>query len=148
MTIGFGSTMTPAEINGFISVFCHFYEHHEDFDYSDDVIEFDTCNLEILNGLYSDEELIVETPLKVKISEETFACQNYLLAVDYYAYAPDTDDVLPQLKREHFPLLLDDDNIAEIDFNDEDVVYVMLSNWELVTRFDKPVVAENGEFFQ
>ena len=71
MTIGFGSTMTPAEINGFISVFCHFYEHHEDFDYSDDVIEFDTCNLEILNGLYSDEELIVETPLKVKISPFT-----------------------------------------------------------------------------
>lgn len=141
MTMSFGSTPTQAEINGVISLFCHFYEHHEDFEYSPETIEFDTCNLQILNGIYSDEELIVETPLKLKITNEKFPCQNYYLAVNYYSYLPDTDDQLPQLQREYMPLTLND-GIAELNFNDSDVVYIMLSNWELVTKFDKPVITE------
>ena len=141
MTMSFGSTPTQAEINGIISLFCHFYEHHEDFEYSPETIEFDTCKLQILNGIYSDEELIVETPLKLKITNEKFPCQNYYLAVNYYSYLPDTDDQLPQLQREYMPLTLND-GIAELDFDDSDVVYIMLSNWELVTKFDKPVITE------
>ena len=141
MTISFGSTPTQAEINAVISLFCHFYEHHESFDYSPDEIEFDTCKLQVLNGIYSDEELIVETPLRVKITDELFPCQIYYLAVDYYSYEPDTDNLLPQLQREYFPLSLNDD-VAEIDFDDADVVYIMLSNWRLVTKFDKPVITE------
>ena len=144
MTISFGSTPTQAEINGVISLFCHFYEHHENFDYQTGEIKFDVCTLEILNGIYSDEELIVESPLKVKISDEEFSNQNYILAVNYYSYGPDTDDVLPQLKRDYFSLGLNEDNIAEIDFDDEDVVYIMLDNWELVTKFDKPLITEVG----
>ena len=141
MTMSFGSTPTQAEINGIISLFCHFYEHHEDFEYSPETIEFDTCKLQILNGIYSDEELIVETPLQIKITNEKFPCQNYYLAVNYYSYLPDTDDQLPQLQREYMPLTLNE-GIAELDFNDSDVVYIMLSNWELVTKFDKPVITE------
>ena len=141
MTLSYGSTITQAELNGIISLFCHFYEHHEPFEYSDEKIELDTCNLEILNGIYSDEELIVETPLKVKVSDEEFPCQRYFLAVNYYSYLPDTDDVLPQLQRGYFPLELNE-GIAEIDFEDSDVVYIMLDNWELVTKFDKPIITE------
>jgi len=141
MTIAFGSTPSQAEINAVISLFCHFYEHHESFDYSDDVVELDTCKFQVLNGIYSDEELIVETPLKVKITDELFPCQSYYLAVDYYCYEPDTDNLLPQLQRKYFPLSLND-GVAEIDFDDSSVVYIMLSNWELVTKFDKPVISE------
>ena len=141
MTLEYGSTPTQAEINGVISLFCHFYEHHEDFEYSPETIEFDTCKLQILNGIYSDEELIVETPLQIKITNEKFPCQNYYLAVNYYSYLPDTDDQLPQLQREYMPLTLNE-GIAELDFNDSDVVYIMLDNWELVTKFDKPVITE------
>lgn len=141
MTMSFGSTPTQAEINAVISLFCHFYEHHENFDYRAGEIDFDTCSLEIMNGIYSDEELIVETPLKVKISDEKFPCQNYLLAVDYYSYLPDTDNKLPQLQREYFPLQLNGSNYI-VDFGDADVVYIMLSNWELVTKFDKPIITE------
>jgi hypothetical protein len=141
MTMSFRSTPTQAEINGIISLFCHFYEHHEDFEYSPETIEFDTCKLQILNGIYSDEELIVETPLQIKITNEKFPCQNYYLAVNYYSYLPDTDDQLPQLQREYMPLTLND-GIAELDFDNSDVVYIMLSNWELVTKFDKPVITE------
>lgn len=141
MAINFGGTITQSELNGIISLFCHFYEHHETFDYSDETIEFDTCDLKILNGIYSDEELIVETPLQVEISNELFPNQNYFLAVNYYSYTPDTDDQFPQLQRKSFPLSLNE-GIAEIDFDDADVVYIMLDNWELVTKFDKPVITE------
>jgi len=141
MTLEFGSTPSQAEINAVISLFCHFYEHHESFDYSDDVVEFDTCKLQVLNGIYSDEELIVETPLKVKITDELFPCQSYYLAMDYYSYEPDTDNLLPQLQRKYFPLSLND-SVAEIDFDDSSVVYIMLTNWKLVTKFDKPVITE------
>ena len=141
MTLEFGSTPSQAEINAVISLFCHFYEHHESFDYSDDVVEFDTCKLQVLNGIYSDEELIVETPLKVKITDELFPCQSYHLAMDYYSYEPDTDNLLPQLQRKYFPLSLND-SVAEIDFDDSSVVYIMLTNWKLVTKFDKPVITE------
>lgn len=144
MSLAFGSTPSQAEINAIISLFCHFYEHHESFDYSDDVVEFDTCKLQVLNGVYSDEELIVETPLKVKITDELFPCQSYYLAVDYYSYEPDTDNLLPQLQRKYFPLTVND-GVAEIDFDDADVVYIMLSNWRLVTKFDKPVITEVTE---
>ena len=142
MTWEVGDTMTQAEINGIISVFCHYYEHHETFEYTDETIEFDNCDLTILNGIYSDEELIVETPLKVQVSNERFPSQNYYLACDYYSYAPDMDDELPILKRDYYPLTLDENNTAEIDFNDADVVYIMLNNWELVTKFDKTVIKE------
>jgi hypothetical protein len=141
MSLAFGSTPSQAEINAVISLFCHFYEHHENFDYSDDVVEFDTCKLQILNGIYSDEELIVETPLRVKITDELFPCQSYYLAVDYYSYEPDTDNLLPQLQRKYFPLTVNN-GVAEIDFDDADVVYIMLTNWKLVTKFDKPVITE------
>ncbi len=141
MTLSYGSTPTQAEINGVISLFCHFYEHHEDFEYTDEVLEFDTCDLQILNGIYSDEELIVEPPLKVKITNELFDCQTYYIGINYYSYGPDTDNLLPPLQRGYFPLEVND-GIGEIDFNDEDVVYIMLDNWELVTKFDKPVIAE------
>ena len=141
MTLSYGSTPTQAEINGVISLFCHFYEHHEDFEYTDEVLEFDTCDLQILNGIYSNEELIVEPPLKVKITNELFPCQNYYLGINYYSYGPDTDNELPQLQRGYFPIEVND-GIGEIDFNDEDVVYIMLDNWELVTKFDKPVIEE------
>lgn len=142
MTWEVGDTLTDSEINGIISVFCHYYEHHESFEYTPEVIELDTCDLKILNGIYSDEELIVESSLKVKVSDELFRNQNYLLAVDYYSYEPDLDDELPVLKRDYFPLELDEDNTAEIDFDDADVVYIMLGNWELVTKFNKPVIKE------
>jgi hypothetical protein len=61
--------------------------------------------------------------------------------VDYYSYEPDTDNLLPQLQRKYFPLSLND-SVAEIDFDDADVVYIMLTNWKLVTKFDKPVITE------
>lgn len=141
MTLSYGSTPKQAEINGVISLFCHFYEHHESFEYSDEVMEFDTCDLQIINGIYSDEELIVETPLRVKITDELFPCQSYYLAVDYYSYEPDTDNLLPQLQRKYFPLTVNE-GIAEIDFDDSSVVYIMLTNWKLVTKFDKPVITE------
>ena len=144
MTIAFGSTPSQAEINAVLSLFCHFYEHHESFEYSDDVVELDTCKLQILNGIYSDEELIVEAPLKVKITDELFPYQSYYLAVDYYCYDPDTDNLLPQLQRKYFPLSLND-GVAEIDFDDNEVVYIMLTNWRLVTKFDKPVITEVTE---
>ena len=141
MSLAFGSTPSQAEINAVISLFCHFYEHHESFDYSDDMVELDTCKFQVLNGIYSDEELIVETPLKVKIADGLFPFQSYYLAVDYYSYEPDTDNLLPQLQRKYFPLSLND-SVAEIDFDDNEVVYIMLSNWRLVTKFDKPVISE------
>jgi hypothetical protein len=144
MTLEFGSTPSQAEINAVISLFCHFYEHHETFEYTDDVIEFDTCKLQVLNGIYSDEELIVETPLQISVSDELFNCQSYYLAVDYYSYEPDTDNLLPQLQRKYFPLTVNN-GVAEIDFDDADVVYIMLSNWRLVTKFDKPVITEVTE---
>ena len=95
MAISFGGTITQSELNGVISLFCHFYKHQETFDYSDEEIGLDTCNLQILNGIYSDEELIVETPLTIKITDERFPIQNYQLAFDYYAYEPDLDDESP-----------------------------------------------------
>ena len=140
--IGFGETITQSELNGIISLFCHFYRHQETFEYDQEEIGFDTCDLQILNGIYSDEELIVETPLKVKISEERFPNQNYQLAFDYYSYNPDTDDELPQLQREYFDLTLDSNGEAEITIEDTDVIYIMLENWELVTSFDKPIITE------
>ena len=142
MTIGFTETITQRELNGIISIFCHFYRHQETFDYSDEEIGLDTCDLQILNGIYSDEELIVETPLTVKITDERFPIQNYQLAFDYYAYEPDLDDELPQLQREYFDLTLDSNGEAEIDIEDTDVIYIMLTNWELVTSFNKPIIEE------
>lgn len=138
MTIQFGRDATQDEINGVISLFCHFYEHHESFNYTDEEIEFDTCKLQILNGIYSDEELIVETPLKLRITDELFECQRYFLGISYYSYTPDTDNLLPELKREYFEI---DPTDGEIEF-DNNVVYIMLDNWELVTKFDKPVIKE------
>ena len=140
--IGFGETITQSELNGIISLFCHFYRHQETFEYDQEEIGFDTCDLQILNGIYSDEELIVETPLKLKISEERFPNQNYQIAFDYYSYNPDTDDELPQLQREYFDLTLDSNGEAEINIPDTDVIYIMLENWELVTSFDKPIITE------
>ena len=142
MAISFGGTITQSELNEVMSLFCHFYKHQETFDYSDEEIGLDTCDLQILNGIYSDEELIVETPLTVKITDERFPIQNYQLAFDYYAYEPDLDDELPQLQREYFDLTLDSNGEAEIDIEDTDVIYIMLTNWELVTSFDKPIIEE------
>ena len=142
MTVSFGGTITQAELNSVILLFCHFYRHQETFEYDQEEIGFDTCDLQILNGIYSDEELIVETPLKIKISEERFPNQNYQLAFDYYSYNPDTDDELPQLQREYFDLTLDSNGEAEINIPDTDVIYIMLENWELVTSFDKPIITE------
>lgn len=144
MTWKIGDILTQEEINGIISVFCNYYEHHESFEYSDEVIELETCDVEILNGIYSDEELIVENHLNVKISEERFPNQNYFLAFDYFSYIPDTDDELPVLKHDYFELVLDRDNVAKIDFGDVDVVYIMLENWDLITKFNKPVLIERG----
>lgn len=143
MTWELGDTLSDAEINGIISVFCHYYEHHEPFEYDEESIELENCNLRILNGIYSDEELIVETPLKVLVNDERFPNQNYFLACDYYSYVPDMDDVSPVLKRDYFELVLDDNGIAEISFDDADVVYIMLNNWELITKFNKPVIKED-----
>ena len=142
MAISFGGTITQSELNGVISLFCHFYKHQETFDYSDEEIGLDTCNLQILNGIYSDEELIVETPLTVKITDERFPVQNYQLAFDYYAYEPDLDDEPPQLQRQYFDLTLDSNGEAEITLEDTDVIYIMLTNWELVTSFNKPIIEE------
>ena len=142
MTIGFTETITQSELNGVISLFCHFYKHQETFDYDPEEIPLETCNLTILNGIYTDEELIVETPLTVKITDERFPIQNYQLAFDYYAYEPDLDDELPQLQREYFDLTLDSNGESEIDIEDTDVIYIMLTNWELVTSFDKPIIEE------
>ena len=135
MTVSFGGTITQAELNSAILLFCHFYKHQDLFEYSPEEIEF-------LNGIYSDEELIVETPLKVQILDERFPIQNYRLAFDYYNYKPDTDDELPALQRQFFDLELDENGIAEITLEDTDVIYIMLENWELVTSFDKPVIEE------
>lgn len=142
MTLEFGGTPTQAEINGVISLFCHFYKHQEIFEYDSEVIEFDTCNLQILNGIYSDEELIAETPLTVKITDEQFPNQNYKLAFDYYEYAPDTDDEPPVLQRQYFDLTLNSSGEAEITLPDVNVIYIQLANWELVTSFDKPIITE------
>lgn len=140
--IGFDETITQSELNGVISLFCHFYKHQGIFDYSSDEIELDTCTLQILNGIYSDEELIAETPLKIKITDEQFPIQNYQLAFDYYNYKPDRDDEPPILKREYFPLELDSNGEAEISLDDTDVIYILLPNWELVTSFDKTLIQE------
>ena len=142
MTISFGSQITQAELNGIISLFCHFYKHQELFDYSDEEIGFETCNLQIQNGIYSDEKLIVETPLQIKITDERFPNQNYQIAFDYYAYNPDLDDEPPQLQRDYFPLELDENHEAEITIPDTDIIYIMLENWELITTFDKPIITE------
>ena len=142
MAIEFEGTITQSELNGIISLFCHFYKHQETFDYSDEEIGLDTCDLQILNGIYSDEELIVETPLKIKITDERFPVQNYQIAFDYYAYEPDLDEEPPQLQRQYYPLTLDSDGVAEITIPDTDVIYIMLNNWELVTSFNKPIIEE------
>lgn len=142
MAIEFEGTITQNELNGIISLFCHFYKHQETFDYSPDEIGFETCNLQIQNGIYSDEELIVETPLTLQITDERFPNQNYQIAFDYYAYNPDLDDEPPQLQREYFPLTLDEDGYAEITLEDTDIIYIMLENWELITTFDKPIITE------
>ena len=139
MTIGFTETITQSELNGIISLFCHFYKHQETFDYDEETIELETCNLNILNGIYSDEELIVETPLRIQITDELFTNQNYQIAFNYYAYEPDTDNEPPILQRNYFQLELDSDGIAEITLEDTDVIYIMLDNWELVTSFNKPI---------
>jgi hypothetical protein len=141
MSYNIGDTLTQADINGLISVFCQFYEYHETFDYASDLIEFDNVDLQIQNGIYSDEELISESPLKVKISNETFPNQRYIIGFDYYSYEPDSDDDLPELKRDYFDLEPDSNGVAEVEF-DDDVLYIKLENWELVTKFDKPVIME------
>ena len=142
MAISFGGTITQSELNGVISLFCHFYKHQETFDYDEETIELETCNLNILNGIYSDEELIVETPLRLQISDELFPNQNYQIAFNYYAYEPDLDDEPPQLQRQYFDLTLDSNGEAEITLEDTDVIYIMLTNWELVTSFNKPIIEE------
>jgi hypothetical protein len=142
MTVSFGATITQAELNSAILLFCHFYKHQDLFEYSPEEIECECCNVKILNGIYSDEELIVETPLRIQITDERFPIQNYRLAFDYYNYKPDTDDELPALQRQFFDLELDENGIAEITLEDTDVIYIMLENWELVTSFDKPVIEE------
>jgi hypothetical protein len=142
MAIEFEGTITQAELNGIISLFCYFYKHMETFEYSPEQIGLDTCNLNILNGIYSDEELIVETPLQIQISDQEFSNQTYKLGFDYYSYKPDLDDELPRLQRDYFDLELDQDGIAEITLPDTDVLYIMLTNWELVTGFDKPIIEE------
>jgi hypothetical protein len=141
MSYNVGDTVTDADVNTAISLFCKFYEHHEGFDYTPDTLQFDTCKLQILNGIFSDEELIVETPLQISISDEKFPNQNYYLALDYYSYGVDDDNELPELQHGYFPLELND-GIAEIDFDDADVVYIKLENWELITKFDKPIITE------
>lgn len=142
MTWAIGDTLTDAEINGIISVFCHYYEHHEPFNYTDETIELETCNLQILNGIYTDEELIVETPLQINVSDEVFPNQNYLLGVNYYSYTPDVDDELLILNRGYYPLTIDDNGVAEINFDNNSIVYIMLDNWELITKFNKPTITE------
>lgn len=134
--------LTQRDINGLISLFCHFYEHHETFDYSDEVIELDLCDLQILsNGVtYSNEELIVEGGIfYVAITDETYPNQNYILGINYYSYDPDMDEELPVLKHKYIPLEVNDGE-AEININDGDVVYIKLENWELITKFDKPLI--------
>lgn len=142
MAFGFGETLTQSDVNGLISLFCHFYKHQEIFDYSSDAIGLDTCNLEILNGLYSDEELIVESSLKLKLTDELAVNQSYKLAFDYYAYDPDMDDELPKVQRQYFDLTVASNGEAEISLEDTDVFYILLENWELVTSFDKPIIEE------
>ena len=138
MTWEIGDTITQAELNGVIALFCHFYQHHETFAYTPDEMELDCCKFQILNGIYSDEELIVETPLRLSITDERFPNQNYMLGISYYSYTPDTDNLLPELKREYFEL---DPTNPVIEF-DNDVVYIMLDNWDFVTKFDKPIIEE------
>lgn len=142
MAIEFGGTITQTELNGVISLFCQFYRHQEYFDYEDETIGLETCNIQILNGIYTDEELIAETPLQVKITDERFPNQNYQIAFDYYNYQPDTDDEPPILQRQYFQLELDSNGIAEITLDDTNVIYIMLNNWELVTSFNKPIITE------
>ena len=142
MTIGFTETITQSELNGIISLFCHFYKHQETFDYDPEEIPLETCNLTILNGIYTDEELITETPLRLQISDELFPNQNYQIAFNYYSYEPDTDEEPPILQRQYFDLTLDSDGVAEITLEDTDVIYIMLTNWELVTSFNKPIIEE------
>lgn len=139
MAIEFEGTITQSELNGIISLFCHFYKHQETFDYDPDEIPLETCNLQILNGIYTDEELITETPLRLQISDELFPNQNYQIAFNYYNYLPDTDEEPPILQRQYFDLTLDSDGVAEITIEDTEVIYIMLNNWELVTSFDKPI---------
>lgn len=142
MAFGFEETLTQSDVNGLISLFCHYYKHQELFDYSSDMIGLETCNLEILNGLYSDEELIVESSLKLKLTEELAPNQSYKLAFDYYAYDPDMDDELPKVQRQYFDLTVASNGETEISLDDTDVFYILLENWELVTSFDKPIIEE------
>lgn len=142
MAFGFEETLTQSDVNGLISLFCKYYKHQELFDYSSDMIGLETCNLEILNGLYSDEELIVESSLKLKLTEELAPNQSYQLAFDYYAYDPDMDDELPKVQRQYFDLTVASNGEAEISLDDTDVFYILLENWELVTSFDKPIIEE------
>ena len=128
-----GDTLTQAQINGVISLYCNLHYDVFSFDYTDEVINTPFCNLQILNGLYSDEELIIEDSLDVLITEQDEIC-NFYLKLKYYDYDADEDDRNSIMLKEDVFLIED----GKVNFNK--MTYIMLDDWKLIVRYNKPFI--------
>lgn len=129
-----GDTLSQAEINGLMSLYCNLHANIVSFDYTDEVIETPYCNLQIMSGLYTDEELIVEDTLEVSITEPTIENCNYYLKINYYDYDADQEsDNILILKEGVF--LIEN---GKINFNK--MTYIMLNEWKLVVKYNKPCI--------
>ena len=133
-----GDALKQSEINGIISLYCLLHVNTVNFDYTDEIIETPYCNLQILNGIYSDEELIVEDKLKVAVTNPMNEYCNFYLKLKYYDYDADEDPSnTPTLKEDTF---LIENN--EIQFGK--MVYIMITDWKLIIRYNKSTIDYSG----
>ena len=143
-----GENITPAELNGIISVFKHYHMDKEYITSPNDLNDLTDCTFKFINHFYTNEELIFENEIRCKIipKDELDLGRHFMIKCQYYAYSIDDDpSSLPSLKTGIFDLVEDSNNENQYTCKlEDDVIYVKLENIILITKYDKKIIQTVG----
>ena len=129
--------LTQKEINAYISAFKEFHRDIETIDNVTGVNQLENCTFELIDYINTNEELIFEEKLRMKIIPEADLSQNYILEFKGYQYTIDEDEpTKPTIQTSYLPLIHVSDNIYENE-TPFDVIYVLPEDMKLVTKYNK-----------
>lgn len=136
--------ITPAELNGIISVFKQYHMDKEYITSPNDLNDLTDCTFHFINHFYTNEELIFENEIRCEIipKDELDLGRHYLIKCQYYAYGIDDDpSSLPALNTRIFDLVEDSNNENQYTSElDDEVIYMKLENIILITKYDKKII--------
>lgn len=139
-----GENITPAELNGIISIFKQYHMDKEYILSPNELNDLTNCTFQFINHFYTNEELIFENEIRCKIipKDELDLGRHFMIKCQYYAYSIDDDpSSTPSLKTGIFDLVEDSNNENQyIGILEDDVIYMKLENIILITKYDKKII--------